>query len=302
MSKRRAYTFSRRERNGTAVLCLLILVLLLTLAYMHPSPALTGYDFSSFDQQMAAWKKTSPAKPKTETDTAEHFPSTREDAGEHSPLDKKELFFFNPNNLAVNDWERLGLSKAQAQSVKNFEQRGGKFHSKADVKKLYVISEKLYTELEPYIVIPDQDSVSHATRPAPKRKTVIVEINSADSVTLVEVNGIGPAFARRILNYRERLGGFYATKQLLEVFGIDQEHYDKFSPFLKTDSTLIRKINLNTATVESLKKHPYLTWNLANAIVNYRKLHGPFTKPEDLRRIDLVNEDLYRKLAAYITL
>ena len=137
--------------------------------------------------------------------------------------------------------------------------------------------------------------------PVPQRPSII-ELNTADSTDLVSVDGIGPVFAKRILAYRERLGGFHSTGQLREVFGIDEERFEKISAFVKTDSTYIRKINVNTAGVSDLKKHPYISPNVAQGLVNYRKQHGTFRNVTDIRSCVLVSADLYRKIAPYLTI
>jgi competence protein ComEA len=123
-------------------------------------------------------------------------------------------------------------------------------------------------------------------------------LNSADSSLLISIPGIGPALSARIIKYRNKLGGFSSPKQLYEVWGLDSSLVKQLIPFCNLDSG-IKKMDLNKVTLEELKTHPYISFNLARLIVNYRKSHGAYRSVEDLRLLDLVDADLYAKLAPY---
>lgn len=121
-----------------------------------------------------------------------------------------ELFIFNPNGLSLEDWMKLGLSYKQALSIKKYEDKGGRFLKKEDLKKMYVISEEVYRTLEPYISIPKID-VNRNLKPELGKAGIVslsIDINSVDSSTIQLIKGIGPAYASRIIRYRDRLGGF----------------------------------------------------------------------------------------------
>lgn len=212
-----------------------------------------------------------------------------------------QLFPFNPNQLPEEDWVKLGLTPAQAKSIKKFESKGGFFKTKEDVKKLYVISPEKYLELEPFIMIPEQkaDSVFPQKK---KVSGIVYELNTADTSDLVKIQGIGPVFAARIVAYRKRLGGYHHKEQLKEVYGIDDEKFALMQGALKVDSTYITKININTVEASELRKHPYFTPGVANAIVSYRKQHGLFKQLSDIMKCHLVNAELYRKIAPYLTI
>ena len=104
----------------------------------------------------------------------------------------------------------------------------------------------------------------------------IIELNTADTAKLAELNGIGPAFARRIVNYRERLGGFHDKEQLKEVFGLDSEKYAGLQLQVTVDASSIRKIQINKVTFDRLKRFPYLTFKQMNAIIQFREQHGEY--------------------------
>jgi competence protein ComEA len=220
------------------------------------------------------------------------------------------LFNFNPNNLPLESWIKLGLSEKQARIIKNYEFKGGKFKSKEDVKKMYSITPKQYQQIEPYIQIPETEAFSSKqsyNNPSnnipskPAQAIISVDINQADSVTLTTVRGIGPSFASRIIKYRNRLGGFINIDQLKEVFGIDSTKYAQISPQVKITETNIKQININTCTFDDLKNFPYLTYKQMNAIVAYRKQHGNYKSAKDLSSILIINSETIEKIKPYIT-
>ncbi|MBQ7061813.1 MAG: helix-hairpin-helix domain-containing protein [Bacteroidales bacterium] len=147
------------------------------------------------------------------------------------------------------------------------------------------------------------DDNHDATRPQyewKKRQRTIVELNSADTLDLQQLYGIGPSYARRIVKYRQRLGGFVSTAQLLEVYGMDEERYNGFVDQLTLDTTLVTKIDINSATLDDLKRHPYIDYYQAKAIVQFRDQHGPYRSPEELLLVGLVDDSLVTKMAGYV--
>lgn len=132
-------------------------------------------------------------------------------------------------------------------------------------------------------------------------KRVMVEINSADTEDFKQLYGIGSTFARRIVKYRALLGGFVSKRQLLEVYNLDEERYAGFKDQLLLDTALIERIDINTATIDQLKRHPYLDYYQAKAIVRLRESNGPFRRVEDLSQVALLDNETLNKLSPYIT-
>lgn len=228
-----------------------------------------------------------------------------------SNLLKPVYYEFDPNGLSDQHWLKLGLSIKQIRVIRNYELKGGRFFKKEDLKRIYSISPEQYKLLEPYIRISNttspKDSGSFETNYKPagiplRNVATIIELNSADSIELESVRGIGPAFASRIIRFRKRLGGFYRKEQLLEVYGMDSVKYNQLKDLIKVNAGLIRKINLNTFTFDEIRKHPYLTYKQINAILQYRSQHGLFKSIEDLMKIAILNEEIIRKIEPYIVL
>lgn len=298
-------TFNKRERNGVFILLAIITLLLVYLNVSDRFPEGENVDVTSFAREIDSMNALVTINPVED-------PVGRPSAiSPPKPLKKTaQRFNFDPNNLPEADWKRLGFSDKQIKTIKNYESKGGKFRKKEDLKKMYCIREELFVSIEPYIEIQPPPSVFKdgkvtstklPTSPAVIKVPVSVELNSADSAALTTIKGIGPFFAKAIIKYRNSLGGFYSKQQLMEVWKFDQEKYDIVEKFTTVDEASVKKININTCEIEQLKS-PYIRWNVANAIVNYRKQHGKFKTIEDIRKTDLVDEETLRKIAPYLTL
>lgn len=213
------------------------------------------------------------------------------------------LFPFDPNSLSIEGWRKLGLNERTIHTIKNYTAKGGKFYKPQDLKKIWGFPEAFYEKVKDYITIASMDKETANPVVYEKRGSKIwdIKINSADSSAFIELPGIGNKLALRILNFRERLGGFYAVDQIAETYGLADSTFQKIKAFLHVDGE-VHKLNINTATKDELKIHPYIKWNLANAIVEYRNQHGAYKKMEDLKNINLIDEGTFIKLAYYLTL
>ncbi|QHS57769.1 hypothetical protein GWR56_20280 [Mucilaginibacter sp. 14171R-50] len=205
-------------------------------------------------------------------------------------MSRTPLFKFNPNTAAAADWQKLGITTKQAETIKNYITKGGRFRKADDLKKIYGLTTSDYERLAPYVVIPEEK--------APP--TALVELNSADSAGLTSVEGVGPAFAKRIIYYRERLGGFVAKEQLKEVYGIDELKYKEIAGQVRVDAANIRKLNINTISFDKLRLMPYLNYKQVNAIIEYRKQHGDYASISDMENIAIIDAGILRKIEPYL--
>jgi len=215
------------------------------------------------------------------------------------------LYFpFNPNTASNEEFEKLGLSNKQIRIIQNYRSKVGEIKSKADFKKIYSIKKTQFEALSPYITLPENNSIKEFVGQPPKnieKKKLTIEINTADSATLDLLPGIGMGYARRIIKYRVALGGFVSLSQLIEVYGFRATLLDSITPFLTIDISKITTLNINSGNIEELRKHPYLRYKIANAIVNYQQQHGNFKQIDDLKNVILVTTDIYEKIKYYVS-
>lgn len=296
------FSFSKKELNGIFVLFILMGLVLIS-PYLYPLFVKDEkYDFGSFRIEAERFR-ASAAKMGREQKNGRNDPELS--------LVKPDYFEFDPNGLSDQRWLQLGLSVKQIRVIRNYELKGGRFFKKEDLKRIYSISPEQYKLLEPFVRISKTTSLKVAknfkTKYKPAGITIrnmapIIELNSADSIELESVRGIGPAFASRIIRFRKRLGGFYRKEQLLEVYGMDSVKYDQLKDLIKVNAGLMNKINLNTFTFDEIRRHPYLTYKQMNAIIQYRSQHGSFKSIDDLMKIAILNDEIIRKIEPYIVL
>ncbi len=225
-------------------------------------------------------------------------------------------FPFNPNTMTEEEGLRMGLTDRQVRNIINYRDKGGKFYSKKDLAKLYTISEEDFAQLEPFVVLPEvtrkasakqydsekrqrQEVVEEKKQEAPKAIPV-VDLNTVDSATLVELPQIGPYTASRIIAYREKLGGFLEKEQLLEVKGMDEARYNVAQPYMNVGAASITKTDVNRADFKALVSHPYLNYNQVKCIVNYREKRGMIKDWGQLQALLADEEPLNPLLEQYV--
>lgn len=222
-----------------------------------------------------------------------------------------ELFTFDPNTADSTDLLRLGLAPWQVRSLYRYRAKGGIFRQPADFARLYGLTQGQYKRLEPYIRIsPDfmpaadmfprettyntrRDSLSYPIKILPG---TTIGINTADTNSLKTVPGIGSAFAQAIVNYRERLGGYYAVEQLYDINNFPEVSID----YLRVDSCTLRKINVNRLKLSELKRHPYMGFHRAKAITDYRRLNGDIHDINELSTHRDFSPEAIQRLVPYI--
>ncbi|MBR6439245.1 MAG: helix-hairpin-helix domain-containing protein [Bacteroidales bacterium] len=135
--------------------------------------------------------------------------------------------------------------------------------------------------------------------PAVGRNDVLIDINTADTTLLKQLPGIGGAYAKWIVEYREKLGGYCETEQLLEIYRMDTTRYNEFKNQVKIDSTFIpKRLRINSDTFKVLLKHPYLEFDDVKKIVNHREQKGMIASWEQL--VKVVGDAINPKLQYYI--
>ncbi len=222
-------------------------------------------------------------------------------------ISKKEVtkvsyFNFDPNTISKEEWSNLGFKDWQIKTIFNYKEKGGKWKTKADVKKIYGLVGADYLKLESYILLPDAISPSEKVT-SKKDYTTKVNINTATAKELTNLKGIfSEKYAEIIIKYRTELGGFVKKEQLKEVWNLKEETYNEFINQVELGNNLPQQININKASAEELKIHPYFNYNIANAIVKYRKSNGNFKKVEDLKKIHIIDDETLLKITPYLTI
>ena len=212
-----------------------------------------------------------------------------------------EYFKFNPNTISKDQWKKLGFKDWQIKTIFNYKAKGGSWRSKADVKKIYGLAEADYNKLEPYILLPDNSEKKEYTNNK-KDYTKKIDINTANAKELTNLKGINSEkYAAIIIKYRKELGGFTKKEQLLEVWNMKKETYNGFVNQIVIGDYKPYQININSSSAKELKAHPYIDWKTANAIFKYRKANGDYKKIEDIKKIHLINNETYLKIAPYLT-
>lgn len=301
--------FSKKER--LAAMCLLLIGLSI---YILPKT------FSKSNTQVALLPDTTLLQIRTEKKKIQPATDNNEEQkvsfSFYEPTVNKgftegSLFTFDPNTLPAEGWQKLGLNDRTIKTIHNYRNKGGRFYKKEDLKKIWGLPAAFYQRVESYIAIPTKQTyrtnntttyIPNNTTVKEKRGIAVVPVNEADTTALIALPGIGSKLAARIVNFRDKLGGFYSTEQIGETYGLPDSTFRMLKPYLLVDAAAIKKINLNTATKDELRTHPYIKWALANAIVEYRNQHGTFNSIADLKNIMLVDEATFQKIAPYFSL
>jgi len=308
----RYFKFNKTEQNGFFVILVIIIVstVVYSLLTRRDSADPIPHEVKVFEQSFHD-SLDIPDYPNkkyvSDTDAGDNARQIAEKLAATKPA-QPLLFYFDPNNLSLADWRKLGLSDKQIAVIKNYERKGGRFKNKDDLKKIYSINERLYERLEPYIRIKPSSDAAAKVQNTPmlydKFETngaELIDINNCDTTGLMSLKGIGSILSKRILKYREVLGGFYRIEQLKEVYGVTAETYDMIKDNVVVSSLeRIKKININEIDAHSLAKHPYLSPKDAKLIVNYRLQHGSYTNIEDLAKIGTLSDLAIAKIAPYL--
>jgi competence ComEA-like helix-hairpin-helix protein len=301
------FSFSKRERTGAIVLIILIVtIFILPEFFPAPGSSLDAGAIAEFKRQTSELR----AAKSDSSGIIEISATSNYEKSSGGDRQKPVLFYFDPNTVSTEGWQKLGISNRTIETIKKYISKGGSFRKPEDLAKIYGIPKNQYQQLRPFVKIPQrndhkQEKAEYAGRlndyKTNKRPVSTVDINEADTSTLIALPGIGSKLANRIIGFRDKLGGFYSVEQMREVYGIPDSTFQKIQPYLKCEGLQVERININTAELETLRSHPYIKWNVANAIVNYRQQHGSYTNPNDLIRIEIITAELLQKLAPYLT-
>lgn len=301
-------SFTRKDRIFTTIIVLVVGGSLFLPRLLAPShPPLSLHRDTALLQAMGKLDEQERDRPGFPTERRRA--SDRYERSATKGFTEGELFRFDPNTIGLEEWRRLGLNERTSKTILNYVGKGGKFYKPEDLQKIWGLPEGFYQRVKPFVAIaavagrsfPPSQNV-RPEFPRNDRKPTLLNINEADTAALIDLPGIGSRLSARIVAFREKLGGFYSIEQVGETYGLPDSTFQRIKSRLQTDEADIRKIDLNAAGKDELKTHPYIRWNLANAIVEYRNQHGPFKTLDELRNIALVDETTFTRIAPYLKL
>lgn len=285
---------TRGERNGFFLLAILIMLLLAGRVLI---PVMVKRPVPDFQEAEAAFTAFRSALQESEAGQKGTGGSSVSPEGNARPPARRDIqyFVFDPNHISYGELLELGLSASVARTLINYRNSGGKFHSKPDLMKVYGLSQSDFHRLEPYMDIPS------VTVPAAHSGTAAAfELNATDTSALQGIHGIGPVFAGRIIRYRDLLGGFYTREQLKEVYGLRQQQYEQIIRHVFLDTSILKRMDLNTVERQTLCMHPYLTAYQADAIIAYREYKGEWKDIHEIVRNGLLPDSVFKRIRPYL--
>jgi len=187
------------------------------------------------------------------------------------------LFPFDPATASFEDLIKLGFPPKTANILINYRTKGGRFFKKEDVKKIYGVTPALYAEIEPYISIAKDNNFSNSPNQSWEKKSLtpsIIDINTASIEQWKALPNIGDYYANKFVKTREGLGAFVSIDQIKETYGLADSTFQKIKPFLKISKGTIKKININDASIDEIRNHPYILKWQADDILKHRPIYG----------------------------
>jgi competence ComEA-like helix-hairpin-helix protein len=285
------------------------------------------YDFSQFEGEIAAWEEGLierdssgwKKRPNTNRWEKKDFPK-QYGKGDKDKKVEIQAFPFDPNLADRATFIKLGLPERVVNTLLNFRDKGGRFYKKEDLKKIYGMRTEWYEQLTPYIQIapkpqktsdaapskfahdiPREYDTPNTRLPKEEYSPVSVDVNTASEQQLQQIRGIGPYYSKRIIRFREALGGYHSLSQVAEVRGLPDSTYQAIKEQLTLGDSELQRININTVSADELKAHPYVKWKTAHAIIKYRETHGTFNDISDLKKVYALSPELYTKLSPYLS-
>ena len=222
------------------------------------------------------------------------------------PMRHTEEFYFDPNTADSTQLLRLGLPAWMIRNIYRYRARGGVYRSKRDFAQTYGLTKKDYLRLEPYIRISDDYQAASTLFSKEERDTLrypaklkdgeYIVLNTADTTELMKVPGIGSYYAKEIVRHGKWIGGYVSVDQLDEIEDFPQTAKKYFVVSHPTP----QRLNINKLSLQELRRHPYINYYQAKAIVDYRRLHGNIKSLQDLRFSKDFTESVIRRLKPYV--
>ncbi len=289
------FQFSKSERRGVIVLCAILLLVVGVVWFASSNKGETS-------------SPSSPIAERRQGSQPHHYAQ---------PKRKVETFDFDPNTADSTTLLRLGLAPYMVRSIYKYRSMGGVYSAPEDFTRVPGMTNEMWERLKPHIRIAHRfqrvEPQYNHNKPSPSapstgrdtttmrytqklRQGETVELNGSDTTALKKIPGIGSYYARQIVRYRERLGGFVSIGQVKEVEGVP---YD-IEQYLTLGNATLRKMDVNHATKGELMAHPYINSYQAQSIWDYRRLYGTLRGIDDLSQLSNFTKEDIQRLAPYL--
>jgi competence protein ComEA len=305
--KREHFYFTKKERLGFLGLVLLALILLMGTFCVRKLIVPKAYELNLPELMDTEQEVAEPFSTKEKKVQKYSANKAKKNTGQKRDSKKERLLFhFDPNTLSYDSLLLLGLTKYAANNMIRYRDKGGKIRNAQKFMEIYGV-EEADSVLIPYLKFDtrltenvDKNDKAYKAAAIQVKTMHFVNINTADTLELQLLSGIGPYYARSIYFYRERLGGFLTEDQLYEISSLQPETIEKIIPYLTFDHTAIRKIKINEIEVRELGRHPYISFPQAKVVINYRNNHGAFKTTQDLKKVKVLSESEISLLEPYL--
>ena len=295
------FTFSKKERIAVIILLCLIAAFLAAPYFLEKEKQKPIID-TALQEQLIKLQQNN-------TDSVSN--NKVEINNDSSSINKVDFFVFDPNTIDAEGWKKLGLNDRLIATILNYRNKGGKFRTAEDIRKIWGLKKEDADRLIPFVQIQSTtDNYNNYTNnynysknksSSQKKITTPIDINIATAEELMQLPGMNHSLPFRIINYREKLGSFVNLQQIKTAYGMTDSIYQLINPYLKIDLNTIKKININTASEYELSLNPNISRDIAKAIIIYRNQHGNYQKLEDLKKIVFINEEMFQKIVPYLT-
>jgi competence ComEA-like helix-hairpin-helix protein len=317
------FAFSRREQHGIVFLALLMV---LFLGFRLILPSLIGTEKPRFtDDSSIVWEESK----ETETGKERNNGKTNEKQAEGP----KSVPAFDPNKVSVTFLDEMDVASYAIVNWMKYLESGGTFEHPRDIRKIYGLDSAKARQLEYSAEISGESKDDLAVNSREEKRLDAQEnrrsgetqssgpfkdsgkkskfqenslsfplnINEADPSELERLPGIGTVYAKRIVAFRELLGGFFSVDQLSEVYGLSEETLESLRHKVKVREGPYRKIPVNSASLREMKKHPYLDFYKARDIIEFRKKHGSLTGKDQLQRMPSFSSKEVPEILPYLS-
>lgn len=305
------FYFSRGERLGILLLLALVCGVVIVGYMLHYGGTPTEVDRQTFMEDYARFS--------AQLQHADSLRNVRYAEARRTATQRRKTVIlqpFDPNIADSIEFIRLGLPSWMAANILKYRAKGGVFRTPESFRKVYGLTDEQYETLLPYIYIEESfrrkatDTIRLAEapkvdyrsdslpRPVKYPEGTLVNLNTADTTELMKIPGIGSAYARKIVSYRKRLGGYCHVEQLEEI-GLDAVKFSKW--FHLSEDNRLEPIKLNRSGIERLRAHPYLNFYQAKVIVEHRKKKGRWKRLDQLSFYDEFTADDIERIRPYVS-